>query len=107
MTVDIGTDHDWSDPGCKERRETKVEGGARVDQIRAQEEEGYPYGGLKVKHDRTLPPKTFFGASLRRGGFDKRVFFYNKSGCMVADPPIMATDAPIMATDSTIILHHY
>ena len=38
MTVDIGTDHDWSDSGYKERRETKVEGGAWVDQIRAQQE---------------------------------------------------------------------
>ena len=38
MTVDIGTNHDWSDSGYRERRETKVEGGDWVDQIRAQQE---------------------------------------------------------------------
>ena len=38
MTVDIGTNHDWSDSGYRERRETKVKGGDWVDQIRTQQE---------------------------------------------------------------------
>ena len=38
MTVDIGIDRDWLDLGYKERRETKVEGGAWVDQMRARQE---------------------------------------------------------------------
>ena len=31
MTVNIGTDHDWSDSGYKERRKTNIEGGAWVE----------------------------------------------------------------------------